>query len=408
MSPPSTTDSEAALRPPPPPPLSSRTARPPRRPKRSSTAALFARPPPASVLLVAASIASAFTLGTLLGSRLWSADLTAGRGGRGGGIARFGGGTDGGGERHAPAAPPPPPATPPPTPPPPRAHDMSLDQIVLVGDSITQFAWDVDNYGFAAIIAQEYVRRMDVVNRGYSGFTTEYVRHFLRETLQSTLPPPSSPHLADPPHTALVAVFLGANDASLAPAVGIPLRRFAENLKQIVLDVRDALPRARVVVVATPPVDENRAADRSVARARAFRDAAAVVVEEITREDAIRRRGAAAVAAAEAAADSLEGHGGGSGDDDGGSGGGWRWLHFLDTWTVFFGPNATWSQERCDAVLADGLHFAREGNWLMARAVMDLVRDAWPEIAPEAVPPRVPWQIDVDGLPESAFVNARR
>ena len=46
--------------------------------------------------------------------------------------------------------------------------------IVLFGDSITQQAFGVDgNIGWASLLAADYTRRADVINRGYSGYNTK-------------------------------------------------------------------------------------------------------------------------------------------------------------------------------------------------------------------------------------------
>ena len=50
-----------------------------------------------------------------------------------------------------------------------QVHPIQLDQIVLFGDSITQQSFDPEKCGWGAYLANAYMRKMDVVNRGYSG-----------------------------------------------------------------------------------------------------------------------------------------------------------------------------------------------------------------------------------------------
>ena len=45
----------------------------------------------------------------------------------------------------------------------------TMKKIVAFGDSLTQRGFDVDQGGWLAQLANAYVRRFDVVNRGYSG-----------------------------------------------------------------------------------------------------------------------------------------------------------------------------------------------------------------------------------------------
>ena len=46
--------------------------------------------------------------------------------------------------------------------------------IVLFGDSITQqgFGWTGAAAGWASLLARDYSRRADVLNRGFSGYST--------------------------------------------------------------------------------------------------------------------------------------------------------------------------------------------------------------------------------------------
>lgn len=47
-----------------------------------------------------------------------------------------------------------------------------MKAILLFGDSITQGGWQP--YGFAQRLAYVYARRLDVINRGLSGYNTEW------------------------------------------------------------------------------------------------------------------------------------------------------------------------------------------------------------------------------------------
>ncbi|KAI8146833.1 hypothetical protein BJV82DRAFT_399049 [Fennellomyces sp. T-0311] len=49
--------------------------------------------------------------------------------------------------------------------------DHPYNQILLFGDSITQFSFDPELQGFGASLANIYQRKVDVVNRGFSGST---------------------------------------------------------------------------------------------------------------------------------------------------------------------------------------------------------------------------------------------
>jgi lysophospholipase L1-like esterase len=120
---------------------------------------------------------------------------------------------------------------------------------VLFGDSITQRGWAPG--GWAARLADTYGRRVDVLNRGYSGYNTAKCLHLL----PAVFPPDAEPPLVG-------TVFLGANDASLpdrsSAQHNVPVDAYATNLRSIVAHVRStyaARPPA-VVLITPPPVDE--------------------------------------------------------------------------------------------------------------------------------------------------------
>lgn len=131
--------------------------------------------------------------------------------------------------------------------------DGTRPAIVLLGDSITQFGFRPG--GWAAMVADKYQRTADVVQRGFSGYTTRWA---LR-VVPSLFPPEGIAPL-------LVIVFLGANDACRpAPLKGmpvsasrqhVPVDEYRANLRKIVHSARSVGDgSSRVLLVTPPPVD---------------------------------------------------------------------------------------------------------------------------------------------------------
>ncbi|KAJ1548462.1 hypothetical protein HK405_003102 [Cladochytrium tenue] len=275
-------------------------------------------------------------------------------------------------------------------------RDISLDQIVLFGDSITEESFNVDIDGFGAILSNAYARRLDVINRGYGGFTTEWCKHFLPEVLNATVPDPQDPTIVDRAHVALLVLFLGANDATLSshfPRYAITVDRYIANLEGMLRDVRQVAAHANVLLITTPPVDPDLSPGRSIERTHEFRDAA-IRVAATAASDA-EGNGAENVGYADGATSRFPSP---------------PWLRVLDTWTVFLGdPDAEWNKEKVDGALRDGVHFSRTGNRALAEAILAEIRVAWPALAPEHIPFRIPSNLDLDNerLPDSAFVNRR-
>lgn len=140
---------------------------------------------------------------------------------------------------------------------------VSYGKIVLFGDSITQQAFNPEWRGFASILAERYSRRLDIVNRGFSGYSTDQALAFL---------PRIFPRRDD--DLKLVVVFFGANDASLPEHFQhVPLDRYVANMRALLT----AEPLKGKVVCVTPPAldahawTEFRSAEHTAEYARACR-----------------------------------------------------------------------------------------------------------------------------------------
>ena len=138
-----------------------------------------------------------------------------------------------------------------------------MDQFILFGDSITQIAFSPDHgFAFGAALANAYVRKLDILNRGFSGYNT---RQALR-ILPSLMPSPSQVRVR------FMAVFFGANDARLPNTPGgpdqhVPLEEFKENVRKIVVHpcVR-AHEEIKIILITPPPVDERLLAQADQAK----------------------------------------------------------------------------------------------------------------------------------------------
>ncbi|CCO26288.1 Isoamyl acetate-hydrolyzing esterase 1 homolog [Rhizoctonia solani AG-1 IB] len=129
----------------------------------------------------------------------------------------------------------------------------SLDCIMLLGDSLTQGGWEPR--GFAQQLAYAYARKLDVINRGLSGYNTEWAipifeKCFAKSEVQSLVP-----------KVKLLVIWFGANDACLEQSPQhVPLSKFAENINKLVNMPTSPSspwysPRTRVILVTAPPVN---------------------------------------------------------------------------------------------------------------------------------------------------------
>ncbi|KAI0373324.1 SGNH hydrolase [Pilatotrama ljubarskyi] len=131
------------------------------------------------------------------------------------------------------------------------------DAIMLLGDSITQFGFASN--GFAARLAEcgtdAYIRKMDVINRGFSGYNTDWIQPVFEQCF-------ATQH--DQQHAQkvrLLTIWFGANDAALPHSPQhVPLERYKTNLAKLIWAVRSPespqySPDTLILLMTPPPVD---------------------------------------------------------------------------------------------------------------------------------------------------------
>lgn len=267
-------------------------------------------------------------------------------------------------------------------------------KIVLFGDSITQQSFSAAGFGWGAHVADRYQRRADVINRGFSGYNTDW---FLRYAATDEGRADLFDHGggAAEAEVRLATVFFGANDAS-DPALNerqhVPLGTYRSNLKEIVSLARSNLGRdVPVVVMSPPPVCHD---GRLRYQKERYGEQATGKLERT-----LERSGEYAAAAGEVARE--------------------LGLPFLDLWTTMqYTPNgeARWCWRD---YLSDGLHLSAAGNKFVGDALIELVERLLPDLSVKPCPvtgginsasvceglPRVgPWHDEIDHKqPSKAF-----
>lgn len=127
-----------------------------------------------------------------------------------------------------------------------------MDQFILFGDSITQQAFTAEGIPFGARLSDAYIRKLDIVNRGLSGYNTTQAL----QILPRIMPKPSQARVR------VMWIFFGANDARLpntpgGPQQHVPLEKFKDNLRAIALHPCVlAHEGIELILVTPPPVDE--------------------------------------------------------------------------------------------------------------------------------------------------------
>lgn len=268
---------------------------------------------------------------------------------------------------------------------------LDVDKILLFGDSLTQWGFDMEHKGWVTSLAHAYVRKADVVNRGYSGYNTEWCKHLLLPTLQS---------IPDHSNLLFITIFLGANDASLPGSKQhIPIPQYQANLKEMIRICREfvgtrSFKGTKLLLLTPTPLNEEiwgkhclekgRSLDRNINVTLKYRDACIDVAKE-------------------------------TGTD------------YLDTWSVLLGTfsdkkdgkegenvvvdvnAAKWIYDAdvAKALLHDGLHMGPGGNARLFQGLLNymLWNRNWEPLHPDRIPAKLPWwdQVDENNVAESLF-----
>ena len=132
--------------------------------------------------------------------------------------------------------------------------NLPVPRIICLGDSISQYGWNIAEGGFVGLLAECYSPKADVICRGLSGFTSEMLLHYMyNSNLLDSLDCKNQ-------DTSIlyVTVCIGANDASSPtqnPIQSVPISEYRKNLVDILSFIHAAgVPYDRIIVVAPPPV----------------------------------------------------------------------------------------------------------------------------------------------------------
>ena len=228
-------------------------------------------------------------------------------------------------------------------------------KLLLFGDSLTQRGFEGPGQGWAAGLAHIYGRRADVVNRGFSGYTTKWCALML-----PTLFPADDPAWEVP---LLAVVFLGANDAALPTREQhVPVHEYEQHLRCIVTYLQDRRrvdgKRTQILLLTPPPVDEDRWEVHCLARGR-----------ELDRKNDVTRLYARACLGL----------------------GKMMNVPVVDVWTQLGGADLA----KVAPNLGDGLHLSAQGNVLVCEAVLRAIEEHYPDLVPGQLPMQAPEHFEI-------------
>ena len=257
-------------------------------------------------------------------------------------------------------------------------------KILLFGDSITQMSFSANDCGWGAYIADRYQRRADVVNRGFSGYNTNWFLRYAGTDAGKT-------DLFDHDGVRLVTIFFGANDASDPrhnTRQHVHLEEYKDNIRKIVGLVKTSFGRDVSIILMTPPPVCHEG--RLMFQKERYKENASGVLE---RTMELSGRYAKAVADISAELN----------------------LPLLDLW------NKMQEVQSWPTLLSDGLHLSHKGNKFVGEILLDTIGSLLPDLSVKLDPisgnvnsasecsgmKRVaPWHDEIDHTnPEKAFEN---
>ncbi|RPB08929.1 isoamyl acetate-hydrolyzing esterase [Morchella conica CCBAS932] len=249
------------------------------------------------------------------------------------------------------------------------------DKILLFGDSITEQSYEqTRGFGFGAALADAYKRRLEVVNRGFSGYNTLHALDVLPKIIP--LPSPSS-------RIKLTVVFLGANDAVL-PGLPqhVPLDQYSRNLYRILDHSSLKAHNPEFILVGPAPICEYDTQEhdssnkinyvqRLAAVTKQYSDAALVVGRELG-------------------------------------------LPTVDLWNAFInhaggyevnkhlpGSKEIPKNQKLSDLFRDGLHFSPQGYKILYECLMDVIKTDLPQLHPTELDYVFPfWHVAPKAAPE--------
>ncbi|PRP79524.1 hypothetical protein PROFUN_12715 [Planoprotostelium fungivorum] len=238
-------------------------------------------------------------------------------------------------------------------------------KVYLFGDSITQFSFCVQDEfspGWGALVSEQYARKADVINQGYSGYNSRWYLHLIEQIFPEPLSQKESAEVL------FATLFLGANDCSRLednPRQHVPIDEYEKNLGQIVdsirKNIREDLP---IILISQPAFDEEGwlARDRKDNPNLARSNRSAADAEAYSR---------AAIRAASS-----------------------KQCHSLDLYQQMM------SQPNWKDLLSDGLHLSRSGNAFVYRSLMQYIKKQVPTAAPGQLKEDFPnWRaVDLEDL----------
>ncbi|ORX82840.1 SGNH hydrolase [Anaeromyces robustus] len=235
---------------------------------------------------------------------------------------------------------------------------FNFKNFILFGDSITEKGYEYDQKGWVMSLSEKYIRNVDVINRGFSGYNTIHAieifpRIFSKEVCKDTL---------------LMTLFFGANDAGNNPEQMVSNEGYFANMRKLINLCLETFPENCPVIVITPPpcyskkFNEDRGINKHEnKRTEEFRNLCISAIKEFSNNPRV---------------------------------------FYVDLWEDIFGKTWDVESEEFDKILdnyvSDGLHLNGNGNDLLYKKLVQLIDEKLPHLSADNMKMNAPSWRDID------------
>ncbi|KAH4895751.1 hypothetical protein HBI81_157330 [Parastagonospora nodorum] len=127
-----------------------------------------------------------------------------------------------------------------------------LPEIVLFGDSLTEWSFDDSTQGFGLHLEKMYAGKARILNEGQAGYTSTRLSSDFDRIIQRATSPTT-------PRMLLFTIFLGANDACMIGTDAmVPWPTFSANIRafiETILTQDGGLAETKIAVISPPPIN---------------------------------------------------------------------------------------------------------------------------------------------------------
>ncbi|KAK6461345.1 isoamyl acetate esterase [Scheffersomyces coipomensis] len=247
---------------------------------------------------------------------------------------------------------------------------LVYDKLVLFGDSLTEFSIGKGtDFSFQASLQDDYMRKLDVENRGFAGYNTRHARLLLPEILNANI---------GDSKIKLMTVYFGTNDSSRS--FYVPIEEYQENIQYLALEI---LKRDIKLVIIGPGLHDSELLkntpgvewDGPVNSNKQLK-----LYSEAAKKVAVKYQ-----------------------------------VPFVDLWNAFK-QYGNWTEEQLladevsiGALLLDGIHYTAEAYRVLYKEVKQTIESGHPDVAPDVLPRKLPeWNDNDLNKVEQALIDLKK